>query len=171
MSNPNIGDYKKDYYRDKVLPKWEMIGAWARSGLANTQIAKNIGIGTSTLSRFVDEQPELADWIRESREDAEIAVENALFKRATGYEYEEVTKERKSDGDGGNKLVVTKKVLKQVAPDVGAAQYWLEHRAPNKWSRNPVAGANIDGINGKIAGLAALIAKPVAVRAIGSENE
>lgn len=169
--NPEIYGYKKDFYRDKVQPKWEMIGAWARSGLANTTIAKNCGVSVDAFKKYLEEQEDLADWVRECREDAEIVVENALFKRATGFEYEEVTKERKMNEDGNYKLVVVKKVLKQVAPDVGAAQYWLEHRAPNKWTRNPVAGANIDGINGKIVGLAALITKPVAVRAIGSENE
>ena len=170
--NPDlIPGYKKDYYRDKVQPKWEMIGAWCRGGLSNAQIAKNCGVSDTVFKKYLEEQEDLAEWVRESREDAELIVANALFKRATGFEYEEVVKERKKNEDGDYKLVVTKKTLKTVAPDVGAAQYWLEHRAPNKWTRNPVAGANIDGINGKIAGLAALIAKPVAVREIGSENE
>lgn len=172
MGAEHIVGYRKDYYTDKVVPKWEMIGAWARSGLTDPQIAKNLGIGNTTFKRYLEEKEELRDYVRECREDAQIQVENALFKRATGYEYEEITKERKQDPETGKwKLVVTKKVLKQVVPDVAAAQYWLEHRAPNRWPKSPVQGVNVDQANATIVGLAALIANPVPVREIGSENQ
>lgn len=168
--NPDIGSYKKDYYTDKVLPKWEMIAGWARSGLTDPQIAKNCQVGVTAFKRYLEEYEEFAEHVRTSREDATMLVENALFKRAIGYESVEVTKERR-DVDGVNKLIVVKKVIKQIAPDVNAAQYWLEHRAPNKWTRNPVAGLNIEDINTGITGLALLLTKPVPVREIGSEVE
>ena len=148
-----------------------MIGAWCRSGLTDPQIAKNLLIGTTTWKRFLEEKEELSDWVRECREDAQIQVENALFKRATGYEYEEVTRERRTMDDGTHKVVVTKKVLKQVAADVGAAVFWLEHRAPNKWPKQIVSAPNTESANNTIVGLAALLQNPVTVRQIGSENE
>ena len=42
-------------------------------------------------------------------------VENALFRRATGYE----------DETG-----------KFIQPDVRAAMYWLENRCPERWKKN-----------------------------------
>lgn len=161
----------KDYYGDKVVPQWEMIGAWARSGLSNPQIAKNIGIGGSTMEKFVKRYEELKEWIEENRVGANMQVENALFKRATGYQYREVTKERKAQPDGTYKRVVTKVVVKEVPPDVGAAQWWLERRDPNRWPRIPVGDIDTTAANAHILGLAQLIAAPVKVREKGSENE
>lgn len=162
----DIGGKTKDYYVDKVKPKWEMILMWARSGLSDGQIAENCGIAASTFSRFLAEHEELRDLVREGRDDAIIHVENALFKRAVGYSYVEVTKELRDE-----KMVVTKRVRKEMAPDVGAATYWLEQRAPKRWTKNPMAGLDVSAINSGIQGLALLLTKPVPERAIGSENE
>lgn len=170
--NPKIKEAtRKDYYRDKVVPKWDMIAGWARNGLSNAQISRNLGIGESTFCRFMVEHEELQDWMNDNRENhANIAVENALFKRAVGYEYEEVTKERR-EIDGEYKMVTVKRVTKQVAPDVNAATYWLEHRAADRWPKVPDPGVNADGINQQIQALAALLSNPAPVREIGSENE
>jgi hypothetical protein len=141
--NPDVnsGKYIKDYWTDKVKPKLELITGWARNGLSNEQIALNLGIGITTFAGYRKQHEELEDALRLGREDAEVFVENALFKRATGYRYKEVTKERvkvyDEDGDwtGEYKMVVKKSVTKEVAPDVSAQIYWLEHRAPNRWSK------------------------------------
>ena len=54
-------------------------------------------------------------------------VEDALFRRATGYE-----------DDSG----------KYVPPDVRAAMYWLENRCPERWKKvrreNPADNAEIE---------------------------
>ena len=57
-----------------------------------------------------------------------ISVENALLKRALGYDYEEV----KTETENG---VVTKvtTITKQVVPDVTAQIFWLKNRRPDKW--------------------------------------
>ena len=62
------------------------------------------------------------DIIQENRDDELLKlVEEALLRRATGYE----------DASG-----------KPVAPDVRAAMYWLENRCPERWkkSRSPYKG-------------------------------
>ena len=51
-------------------------------------------------------------------------VENALLKRALGYQYDEITYE------DGEKI---KRVTKQVAPDTTAQIFWLKNRRPSKW--------------------------------------
>jgi hypothetical protein len=149
----------------------------ARNGLSNEQIALNLGIGETTFYTFVHKHEELEEALISAREDAEIIVENALFKRAVGYRYKETTKERirvlDEDGKwtGQYTMKTTKVVEKEVAPDVGAAQYWLEHRAPKRWERNPMPGLDIQTITEGLKSLAQLIQTPQPERAIGSEDE
>jgi len=59
-------------------------------------------------------------------------VENALLKRALGYEYEEV-KEKFEDG------VITERTVtkKEVVPDTTAQIFWLKNRKPDKWRDKP----------------------------------
>ena len=66
--------------------------------------------------------------LKKGKEVVDIQVENALLKRALGYEFVEVTKELAETG-----LIVTKKVTKQQAPDTTAAIFWLKNRKPNEW--------------------------------------
>jgi len=56
-------------------------------------------------------------------------VEEALYKNATGYEYEETTTNESVDLEG--KAVVTKEVVKKTAPaNLDAQKFWLENKKP-----------------------------------------
>jgi hypothetical protein len=168
---------RKDYWKTRVKPRLEMVEGWARNGLDNQQIAANLGVSDKTFKQLLVDKEELQDRVQAGREWAEVRVENALFKRAIGFKYKEVTRERKKvfdeDGDwtGEWEMVTTKMVLKEQIPDVTAQTYWLEHRAPRRWERNPIPGLDAEAINNQIMGLAQLLAKPVPERAIGSEEE
>ena len=69
--------------------------------------------------------------IRRGKDVVDREVENALFKRATGYTYEEVTVERVQKDD--DKSVETKRVKRQVPPDSTAIIFWLKNRKPQAW--------------------------------------
>lgn len=73
-----------------------------------------------------DDMPQMNETDNQIPDDA--LVEKALYQRATGYVYEEVTKEL-IDGE----LQVKKVVQKQVAPDISAQIYWLKNRQPDRW--------------------------------------
>ena len=70
-------------------------------------------------------------------------MENALLKRALGYSYTETTTDFELidtgtvDDDGNpvmeKKIKNIRSVKKEVAPDVGAAAFWLKNRRPDKW--------------------------------------
>lgn len=124
---------KWDEVKDKLL----LIEAWARDGLVEDQIAKNLGIAMSTLSKYKVEHSEIVEALKKGKEVVDFQVENQLLKRAMGYKYEEVTKElvKESDGFGGvvSKIKVTKIVTKEVAPDVTAQIFWLKNRKPREW--------------------------------------
>ena len=101
---------------------------WARDGLTDEQIAYNMGICRDTLIQWKKRYSDISDTLKKGKEVVDRQVENALLKRALGYKYTEVTKER-IDGS----LVVTKEVEKEVVPDTTAQIFWLKNRKPNEW--------------------------------------
>lgn len=128
------GKYQ-DWLTSEGLLKLE---AWARDGLTDEQIAKNMGISRSTLAEWKKKYSDISDTLKKGKEVVDIEVENALLKRALGYKYVEVTKERVTElnprtGEPESKLVVTKEVVKEVQPDVTAQIFWLKNRKPDVW--------------------------------------
>jgi len=119
----------KSKYDTYVKPKLTLIEGWARDGLINEQIAKNLGISKVTLYKYMDEHIELSECLKKGKEVVDIEVENALLKRALGYRYIERTKEPNEVGD----LVVTKEVTKEMAADTTAQIFWLKNRKPREW--------------------------------------
>ena len=97
---------------------------WARDGLTDDQIAKNIGINRDTLYRWKKAHSDISDALKRGKEVIDRQVENALLTRALGYTYDEVTFE------GG---VEVKRVRKQVVPDTTAQIFWLKNRKPEEW--------------------------------------
>jgi len=65
------------------------LGGWARDGLTDEQIAANIGISRSTLNEWKKKFPDISDTLKRGKEIVDLQVENALFKRAIGYEFTE----------------------------------------------------------------------------------
>lgn len=111
-----------------------MIEGWARDGLTDEQIAKNIGISRSTLNEWKKKYSDISDALKKGKEVIDRQVENALLKRALGYKYKETTRELITDKQTGiSELVVTKVVEKEVVPDTTAQIFWLKNRKPEEW--------------------------------------
>nr|DAY39445.1 MAG TPA: terminase small subunit [Caudoviricetes sp.] len=121
--------------------KWEdikekliLVEGWARDGLTDEQIANNLGISTSTFYEYKKNYSEFSESLKKGKEIVDYEVENALLKRALGYEFEEKTYETKWDENQGRfREVLTKKVKKEVVPDTTAQIYWLNNRKPKQW--------------------------------------
>lgn len=121
------GKYEEWLDKDNLLK----VQGWARDGLSNDQIAHNIGITAKTLCEWQNRFSEFRNAIKKGKEVVDREVENALLKRALGYEYDEVTQEPVTDEDTGlTEMRVTKVVTKQVVPDVTAQIFWLKNRKP-----------------------------------------
>ena len=114
------GKYK-EWTSQEGLVKLE---GWARDGLTDEQIAGNAGINPATLYVWKQKYPEISEALKRGKEIVDRQVENALLKRALGYRYDEVTLENG---------VETKRVTKEVAPDVTAQIFWLKNRKPEAW--------------------------------------
>ena len=113
------------------------ITGWARDGLTDEQIAQNMGIRASTLYEWKNRYPEISEALKSTKEIVDRLVENALLKRALGYEYDEITEELTKTEDGTLAMRETKRVRKQVAPDTTAQIFWLKNRKPDDWRDKP----------------------------------
>lgn len=85
---------------------------WARDGLIEKQIAKNMSVGYSTFRVWKKDHPEIAEVIRKGKEVVDREVENALFKSATGF----------MGPDG-----------RYYPPVITAQIFWLKNRKPEMW--------------------------------------
>ena len=129
-------------YESHVQPKLNLVESWARDGLTDEQIAHNLNIALSTYYDYKNQYSEFADALKNGKDDIDVEVENALLKRALGYDYEEVTKEPLYnavtgepilDEEGKPKIAVTKIIRKMVNPDTTAQIFWLKNRRPGAW--------------------------------------
>ena len=118
-----------DWITEEGLLKIE---GWARDGLTDEQISHNIGIHPSTLYEWQKKYPEIGEALKKGKEVVDREVENALLKRALGYEYEEVKQIIEKDEMGKDRKRI-EKTIKRVIPDVTAQIFWLKNRKPNEW--------------------------------------
>ena len=75
--------------------------------MSNEQIAHNIGINQDTLYTWIKKYPEFSEALSRGKEVVDIEVENALLKRAKGYDYIETTSELIADKNAKNKAVMS----------------------------------------------------------------
>ena len=132
-------------YKTHVEPRLIEIEGWARDGLIDEQIAKNLGVAYSTFREYKKKYLALSAALKRGKEVIDREVENALLKRALGYECEEITQERvlKKDTKGTPmtdlhgfpiyEMVTTKTIKKEVVPDTTAQIFWLKNRKPETW--------------------------------------
>lgn len=110
---------------------------YARQGLIDTQIAKKLGIALSTYYDYQKQHPEFSEAIKKGKQPVDVEVENALLKRAKGFEYEEVHVEYRPKGkekpDEKKKPTLIRKIKKFVVPDTAACAFWLKNRRPKLW--------------------------------------
>jgi hypothetical protein len=101
-----------------------------------------MGVAYSTFKDWLNRFPALLAALKKGKAPVDFEVENALLKRALGYEYVETTTEieeiptNRKDEDGNiifRQKKHIKKTTKQVLPDVTAQIYWLKNRRPDKW--------------------------------------
>lgn len=126
------GKYQRWLEPDGLL----LLEGWARDGLTDVQIAHNMGVTAKTLYAWKGAYGEICEALKRGKEVVDIQVENALLKRALGYEYTEERIEV-SEKDG-RKVIQT---VKAVPPDTTAQIFWLKNRRPDKWRDKPAGGA------------------------------
>lgn len=124
---------RKSYWKKRIKPRLEEIKGWARDGHTDKQICVALGISHETFCKYKREKAELVEALKINKAIADLTVENSLFKRANGYEYEEEIEEVTFDKDKKIVSIHKKKTKKQIAPDTTAQIFWLKNRKPKEW--------------------------------------
>ena len=108
------------------------IEGWARDGLTDEQISAKMGIHPATFYKWGKSHSEIREALKKGKAPVDIEIENALFKRAQGYYYEETITETYVDKDG-NEREHTRVLRKHMPADETPQIYWLNNRRPEQW--------------------------------------
>lgn len=119
----------------QVESKIPLVEKWARDGLTEMQIAKNLGISKTTLEDYKKNYPNLSNALKKGKEVLIVELENALIKKALGYEYEQSKKYIKDED--GTKTTYTEVTKHHQPPDTAAVFILLKNKAPDKYADNP----------------------------------
>lgn len=93
-NSARVGDRKmaKGKYLEWITDEGlALLSGWARDGLTDEQIAHNMGISRSTLNEWKKKHSDISDTLKRGKEVVDRQVENAMIKKALGYDIEEVT--------------------------------------------------------------------------------
>ena len=130
-------------YQERVKPRLDEIKAWARDGLSEESIAKQLSIAYSTFRQYKQQYSALSAALIPARVyDDEVVY--ALHKNTLGgiVKLQKPIKVRKKFFENGKlvreeEFVVTAEEEVYIQPDARAQMYWLNNRVPEKWSAKP----------------------------------
>lgn len=122
-----------------------LVEAWAREGATDDQLAERIGIARKTLHRWEREHEPFGQALARGRSGTREQIENALYKKALGYNVKERVpvrlKKRIRDPDTGcweeEEVIEMVDREKHVPPDMKAVQFWLTNREKLRWQKTP----------------------------------
>ncbi|WP_233713458.1 hypothetical protein [Lederbergia citri] len=77
---------RKSKYETHVEPRLFEVECWVRKGLIDEQIANILGVAYSTFREYVKKFPALSAALKKGKDVVDYEVENALLKRAMGYQ-------------------------------------------------------------------------------------
>ncbi|HCV1905477.1 TPA: helix-turn-helix domain-containing protein [Staphylococcus aureus] len=112
------------YEKLDIVNKLGLVEGWKRDGLTDEQIARNLGVSKHTLIKWKKNIPDFLDAIKKGKEVSDYELENALYKRAVGYCYEEETVTNKGE-------VVKIKKYEHANPT--SLIFALKNRLPHKY--------------------------------------
>lgn len=126
-----------DWLTDDGLLRVE---GWARDGLTDEQIARNMGVAYSTFRDWIGKFSALSASLKKGKAPVDIEVENALLKRATGYTVKlkkpikvKTTKRITGKGEVTEERIEYADEEQYIPPDTTAQIFWLKNRRPEKW--------------------------------------
>lgn len=96
-------------------------------GATDAQLADFFEVAIATINLWKIEHPEFSESIKVPKEQANERVEQSLYRRAMGYEHDEVDI-RVIEG-----RVVQTPIRKYYPPDTTAAIFWMKNRRPAEW--------------------------------------
>lgn len=124
-------------YTDQVP---ELAYRLALLGLTDKEMARFFCVTSSAWYRWMDQHPELKEAVQRGRIVADMAVAEAVYKKATGYSHDDVhiITDRVKEYDEDGKLVreytrpLAVPIVKHYPPDTACALFWLKNRSKNR---------------------------------------
>lgn len=121
--------------------KLTLLKAWARDGMINTEIIKKMDISENTLYLWKNKYPQIEEALRQGKEIVDIQVENALLKKAFGYnvQYQKAFKLKEVIyGNDGKRIKETERIETateeiHIPADTTAQIFWLKNRKQKQW--------------------------------------
>lgn len=140
----------KGKYADWLTPDGLLLlEGWARDGLTDEQIARNMGIAYSTLRLWMDKFSAISAAIKKGKAPVDIEVENALLKKALGFSVKikkpikvRTKKQLKDKGTIEEERIEYAEEEVYIPPDTIAQIFWLKNRRPDKWRDKPAIEMN-----------------------------
>lgn len=115
---------RKSDFREEYVDK---VYSMTLLGLTDIQMAGVLEVSEKTFNSWKKKYPEFLQSLK-GKNEADSKVAKSLFSRAIGYDYDEITVEKK-----GRKVLKTTTTKKQMAPDTTAQIFWLKNRQPELW--------------------------------------
>lgn len=112
------------------------IEGWARDGLTDKQIAGNVGVSEKSFCDWKARFPSLSSALKKGKAPVDLAVENALYKSATGFT-KTLRKPVKVRKRGGNEEIEYVEEEFYYPPQVTAQIFWLKNRRRDRWKDKP----------------------------------
>ena len=141
-TNPNYS-----LYTDIVSKNLDKVRELIEKGASHGDLAKYFEVNNATITLWKHKHPEFKAAIIEAKESRLIEqiskVEAALYKRALGYETEEV-EEKFMMVDGQESIQkAIKKSKKHIPPDQKSIEFFLKNKDPENWEKSS-SDVNID---------------------------
>lgn len=96
-------------------------------GATDAQLADFFEVAVSTINLWKVQHPEFSESVKIPKEQADARVEQSLYRRAMGYEHDEV------DIRVVDHAIVATPIRKYYPPDSTAMIFWLKNRKPAEW--------------------------------------
>ena len=113
-----------------------LLESYARDGLSDEQIALKVGISAKTLYEWMNRFGDIRKAIKKGKAPVDIAVENALYKSATGFTKTLRKPIKVRDKSGAEHIEYADEEV-YFPPMVSAQIFWLKNRKPHKWRDKP----------------------------------
>lgn len=96
-------------------------------GATDKDIADFFDVNEDTIHEWKKVHPGFSESIKRGKIEADLTVANSLYKRANGYEHEDV------DIKMYEGQIIETKLTKHYPPDTTAMIFWLKNRRPKEW--------------------------------------
>lgn len=139
---------RKSKWATHVEPRLETIKYWRRMGVWERDIAKELKVGLSAFYDYKRKYPQLAEVLKESKQDFTAKIIDSIAKRAFGFERDKITTTVIHDDKGKQVGRIQVQKTREYFPPHPTLQIFLaKNLEPERW--RDVQGREHSGPDGR----------------------